>query len=280
MKKPHKLLVSSILAFSLLSTTNLLAISNKDYEAAISNCVEYFKKAEVDVASSSLTPLFIIVCGPMGSGKTNLVELAKRNYPKEKFAVINQDFYRPFHPDVENIRKYSLHPTLDTKDFIRTVRAQLIDYATENRKNIIFENPMASEEIVEEFLHVMYKSLLPNGYKIIVYAMNTSPEICLFSGQKRYSEQLSSKYPFPMPPASRELLGKYIEGFHRTIKLFSEDLDMNVQVYERGKTPQSLPIKTSVSVTPLIRKLKEEFSLIAHIPPESKKSSNPTKNNV
>jgi len=115
----------------------------------------------------SKKPLVIVVGGQSGAGKTALINYSSQLSPKRKFVQIGNDYFRGFHPQVDEIRrKYPDHYVTATDQLGLGITADVIKYFTENRYNIILHQTLKNNRVVDDAI----TKFIDAGYTVGVRA--------------------------------------------------------------------------------------------------------------
>lgn len=112
-------------------------------------------------------PLVVIVGGQSGSGKTALINYTSQLSTKREFIQIDNDFFRGFHPAVDQIKR-------DHPDFYVTatdqlglgITADVIEYFKNHHYNIILHQTLKSNRIVDDAM----TKFIEAGYTVGVRA--------------------------------------------------------------------------------------------------------------
>ena len=202
------------------------------------NVLEEIKKQEIDIATSSSSPTCIFLGGQPGSGKTKLIDCIKKDYPQKNFAIIDADNYRKFHPDKDAFLKDPATATLKTCEFANELEFALLKYSLEKQKDIIHVSTLRATELM---LKIMHHMVLPYHYTIQIYALSVPLIESTLCSEERYEEQLLNTNDIPRF-TNFNFIQSADEGFLKTIRLLEKDNQIdNICIYQRGKTPSSLP---------------------------------------
>lgn len=202
------------------------------------NLLEEIKKQEIDIATSSSSPTCIFLGGQPGSGKTKLIDCIKKDYPQKNFAIIDADNYRKFHPNKEFFLKDAPTATLKTSEFANELEFALLKYAIEKQKDIIHVSTLRATELM---LKIMHRMVLPYHYTIQIYALSVPLIESTLCSEERYEEQLLDTNDIPRF-TNFNFIQSADEGFLKTIRLLEKDSQIDtICIYQRGKTPSSLP---------------------------------------
>lgn len=107
---------------------------------------------------ASKNPMAILVGGQPGSGKTALINYTQNFFNEREFVVIDNDFFRAFHPNVANIRKnYPQFYTCATEQLGANITDDIISYftgenETNSRYNIIVHQTLSKSYVATNFL--------------------------------------------------------------------------------------------------------------------------------
>lgn len=112
-------------------------------------------------------PLVIVVGGQSGSGKTSLINYTEKMSAEHNFVQIDNDFFRGFHPRVEEIVD-------DCPDYYVTATDQLgvgitsevIDYFRNHKYNIILHQTLKNNRVVDDAI----TKFIDAGYTVGVRA--------------------------------------------------------------------------------------------------------------
>jgi predicted ABC-type ATPase len=135
-------------------------------------------------------PRIVILGGQPGSGKSCLIELARKDiFDNQPVAVINGDDYRAYHPNAKEIYKEHDKAFAEMTDpDVRIWTARLLDAAINGKRNIIFEATMRNKEPLMSTI----KYLKDEGYRIDVMVMAVNDRLSRAGILKRYEDKKST----------------------------------------------------------------------------------------
>lgn len=96
-------------------------------------------------------PLAVVVGGQSGAGKTALIEYTTQMSTQREFVMIDNDFFRGFHPQAKEIRKN--HPdfyTAATDQIGLGITADIISFFMENKYDIILHQTLKNNRIADD----------------------------------------------------------------------------------------------------------------------------------
>ena len=115
----------------------------------------------------SKNPLAIVVGGQSGSGKTALINYTSQLSTKREFIQIDNDFFRGFHPKVDEIKKYYPDYYVTATDQLGLgITAKIIDYFREHKYNIILHQTLKNNRVVDDAI----TKFIDAGYTVGVRA--------------------------------------------------------------------------------------------------------------
>jgi|GEM_PF-2966198 len=96
-------------------------------------------------------PMVIVVGGQSGSGKTSLIHYTEQISTKREFIEIDNDYFRSFHPKLEEIKnKYPDYYVTATDQLGLGVTASVIDYFRDHKYNIILHQTLKNNRVVDD----------------------------------------------------------------------------------------------------------------------------------
>ena len=117
--------------------------------------VEELKNTIINVLSYDKTPsenpLAIVVGGQSGAGKTALIEYTSQMSTQREFVMIDNDFFRGFHPKTQEIR--ALYPdlyTAATDQIGLGITSDIISFFKDNKYDIILHQTLKNNRIADD----------------------------------------------------------------------------------------------------------------------------------
>lgn len=99
----------------------------------------------------SKRPLAIVVGGQSGAGKTALINYTSGMSTKREFVQIDNDFFRGFHPQADEIKeKYPDLYTAATDQMGLEITSDIIEYFKNNHYNIILHQTLKNNRIADD----------------------------------------------------------------------------------------------------------------------------------
>lgn len=139
-----------------------------------------------------LQPTILIISGQPGCGKTSMTELLKQKIfiDPSKETEINGDDYRALHPkSMEIFRSKGKDYAKYTDPDARLWTSELLEWASDNNRNIIFESTLRQPEPINTTI----KGLKAKGYSVIIAVMSVPYEISKTNIVLRYENSLRIK---------------------------------------------------------------------------------------
>ena len=124
----------------------------------INNCKKNIISALQGDKIASKQPLAILVGGQPGAGKTALINYTQNYFNPREFVVIDNDFFRAFHPNVSYIRKnYPQFYTCATEQLGADITDDIVSYftgqnETNSKYNIIVHQTLSKSYVATGFL--------------------------------------------------------------------------------------------------------------------------------
>ncbi|MBQ9792307.1 MAG: zeta toxin family protein [Clostridia bacterium] len=188
----------------------------------------------------SENPLAVIVGGQPGSGKTALISYTKQFSAFRNFIAIDNDFFRSFHPQADEIRQN--HPSLFTQATDQLgmgITESVINYCLENKFDIILHQTLKNNRIGDDAIC----SLKENGYTVgvrvfaVPFYESSMSQIERYLGQAeklgycRFATQEGHLKAYLGLPNTVDYLEK--NGFYDFIQVFkrSDDISLPTCVY-------------------------------------------------
>lgn len=185
-------------------------------------------------------PLAIIVGGQPGSGKTALISYTKQLSAFRNFITIDNDFFRSFHPQADEIRQH--HPSLFTQATDQLgmgITEYVINYCLENKFDIILHQTLKNNRIGDDAIC----SLKENGYTVgvrvfaVPFYESSMSQIERYLGQAeklgycRFATQEGHLKAYLGLPNTVDYLER--NGFYDFIQVFkrSEDISLPTCIY-------------------------------------------------
>ena len=115
----------------------------------------------------SQKPLAIVVGGQPGSGKTALINYTKQISSERSFIVIDNDFFRNFHPQAKEIKQN--HPNLFTQATDQLgmgITSDVINYCVDNNFDIIFHQTLKNKRIGDDAISLFRESGYTVGVRV------------------------------------------------------------------------------------------------------------------
>jgi len=141
------------------------------------------------VSSRSDNPCILIISGQPGCGKTLLSDVLKRELflrPNE-VAVINGDDYRQVHPmSSEIFKRHGKEYAKFTDPDTRIWTSELLDWASQERRDIVFESTLRSIEPINSTI----TELKARGYKVCIAMLAVPKEVSRTNIVLRYENGL------------------------------------------------------------------------------------------
>ena len=109
-----------------------------------------FEREKPDLLSglkSQEKPIAFILGGQPASGKSGLAKAILRQFPDKDFLFVNGDIYREFHPEADELIKYTERYSVETQIFSNFFTEALIQEAITYKYNIIVEGTMRNPEV-------------------------------------------------------------------------------------------------------------------------------------
>lgn len=149
--------------------------------------IKILKENIVASKKESSQPKVILLGGLPGAGKTQLCNsVLKENSPRE-FVVIDVDDYRKYTPDLDKNYIPTTEMVNKTASFCNKVADELLEYALQERKDIIVNTTLRETDLILNFINDRF---MPLGYEIDICMLATTIEESFISAQERYEEQL------------------------------------------------------------------------------------------
>ena len=145
--------------------------------------VEQFFLRAIKGKKRNIQPLCIFVGGMPGSGKTNLVEKIKKDYPQRDFIVIDKDEFRMLDPHYNEFIKEKKDIIEATREFSTTLEIEMLKTSILNGYDIISVSSMRATEDIENFTYRIAKN---SGYNIGACILSVPVSECFLSAQDRY----------------------------------------------------------------------------------------------
>lgn len=99
----------------------------------------------------SKNPLAIVVGGQPGAGKTALINYTKQISNERDFIVIDNDFFRSFHPKAEEIKQFFPEFFTQATDQLGMgITSSIINYFVENNYDLIFHQTLKNQRIGDD----------------------------------------------------------------------------------------------------------------------------------
>ena len=228
-------------------------------------------KAEfIQEGRSSAMPILFFTAGPMGAGKTFVLEALARAgyYEKEKFATVNPDLIAPKIPEYRGF--YSLAPE-ETASILHKESGQiadeLLESALKNKKNVIVDGSLRNAEWYRsEFQRIRRE--YPSYGIFILYVKASAPKILERIAKRaadpkdgRYTPKELALHSIEEVATSIQLLRDFVDS---TLTVDAEDSPFFESIYQKGKTrflKIEIPIRNETSVSNpylLIKRLMED----------------------
>lgn len=115
----------------------------------------------------SQNPLAIVVGGQPGSGKTALINYTKQISSERNFIVIDNDFFRNFHPKAKEIKQY--YPnffTQATDQLGMGITSDVINFCVDNNFDIIFHQTLKNKRIGDDAISLFRESGYTVGVRV------------------------------------------------------------------------------------------------------------------
>lgn len=115
----------------------------------------------------SKNPIAIVVGGQPGSGKTALINYTKQISSERSFIVIDNDFFRNFHPQAKEIKQN--HPNLFTQATDQLgmgITSDVINYCVDNNFDIIFHQTLKNKRIGDDAISLFRESGYTVGVRV------------------------------------------------------------------------------------------------------------------
>ncbi|MCQ2381879.1 MAG: zeta toxin family protein [Clostridia bacterium] len=125
----------------------LYALSEKQVQDITNNIISVMAE---DLLPSE-QPLVVVVGGQSGSGKTSLIHYTERLSSDREFIEIDNDYFRSFHPRIEEIRNN--HPdyyVTATDQLGLGITSKIIDYFRDHKYNIILHQTLKNNRVVDD----------------------------------------------------------------------------------------------------------------------------------
>lgn len=194
----------------------------------------------VDCKKNDVEPKAILLGGIPGAGKTSLCKGILQQNEESEYVVIDVDEYRKYSPvfakkdtvPASEMVELSIH-------FCNQVASKLLEYALQNRKNIIINTPLRDTDLMLNFVH---NKFIPAGYHIDICILVTSLEECILSSQERYEKQIEEK-EFPRF-TTIEFMNESEVQINQTIEALEKIRNISaIKVFKRGKNENEFPVK-------------------------------------
>ena len=140
----------------------------------------------------------IVLGGQPGVGKSYLAKFIAEEFGW-KYAYINGDDYRPYHPDFDEFQKDPATSPLKTQKFASTVVGRLIDHFVREKVNIVIEGTFRTAEVPIETL----KFLSNNGYRTFALVLTCDRNLSWKSCECRYFSVLEEDRMHGRPTSAR-----------------------------------------------------------------------------
>ena len=137
-------------------------------------------------AETSGNPTLYVLGGQPGAGKSQLIELSRKDSPGA--VTINGDEYRKYHPQADEIfRKHDKDFAKMTDPDVREWTREVFDEAKARCYDIIFEGTMRTEQICETM-----KDFKAEGYQVVVRVVAAHELESRTAIYGRYEQQLQT----------------------------------------------------------------------------------------
>ncbi|MCM1404177.1 MAG: zeta toxin family protein [Prevotella sp.] len=133
--------------------------------------VQKIKETIISVLAKDIVPskqpLAIVVGGQSGAGKTALINYTTQLSHKREFIQIDNDFFRGFHPQVDEIKKnYPDDYVTATDQLGLGITADIIAYFRDHNYNIILHQTLKNNRVVDDAI----TKFIAAGYTVGVRA--------------------------------------------------------------------------------------------------------------
>lgn len=207
--------------------------------------------------STSTEPIFVFATGPSGSGKSALEQIIKNDF-KQPFLILDIDFFRRYHPDFKEIKKYPTLEAILTYIFSKHILNDMLQYALKKGYNIIWSASINSKE---KFTKIMKN--IPSYYKVGIYVMATNTMISRISAEERYEAEIQNPDCILRFPDENYM--KKCDNYSVAIKDIEEDVFCKysfIKVYKRGLTKEAMPIQVYDSTKDTYSSASKEIEII------------------
>lgn len=181
----------------------------------------------------SKNPLVVVVGGQSGSGKTALLNYTAQMSSKREFIKIDNDLFRAFHPQADEIRaKYPDLYTAATDQIGLGVTPDIIQYFMDNKFDILLHQTLGSNRIVDDAMTKFKEA----GYVVGVRAFAVPYFESKMSQIERCLGQIESLgYCRYVRTQDHD---RAIEALPKTVGYIEESGKYDfMEVYRRGATP-------------------------------------------
>ncbi|TCS93590.1 zeta toxin family protein [Hazenella coriacea] len=147
---------------------------------------EYLKQEMFAETTPVKNPTIVILGGQPGSGKANMIDLSRHEFPDRNCYFVNGDELRKEHPHHQEIfRHFEQDYARLTDPDVRVWTKELFDLAIETKRNIIFEGTMRqAEPLCQTLLHLKHQ-----GYKVIIRILAVNEQLSFLGTIERYEGQ-------------------------------------------------------------------------------------------
>lgn len=142
----------------------------------------YLKKLE-----KQDNPKAIILGGQPACGKGGLVPKIEKEYPNDRFLIVNGDNYRIHHPNFKELKNNSNLFSSETQLFSNVFTEQFIKEAIENKFNIIVEGTMRNPQIP----YKTAKEFKDNGFQVEAFVISAPSLFTELGYHNRYQEEIN-----------------------------------------------------------------------------------------
>ena len=130
----------------------------------------------------------MFLLGKGNTGKSTLINVAKKDHPNLDFLTVNGDLYRQFHPNKELIKDPIKYP-IETQIFSSVFTERLIEEAIKRKCNIIIEGTMRNPDVPLKTAQKFKDA----GFTVEAYIIAAPKEFTQLGLYNRYQEEVLSK---------------------------------------------------------------------------------------